>query len=52
MMRLSANAYYEDDRLPSVELCLDELFFVSELLDVLLGTKKDGMKRDTQESRR
>ncbi|HCD3310772.1 immunity 52 family protein [Enterobacter cloacae complex sp. ECC445] len=40
MMRLSANAYYEDDRLPSVELCLDELFFVSELLDVLLGTKK------------
>lgn len=40
MIRISANAYYEDIQTPSVELCLDELFYISELIDVLLGTKK------------
>lgn len=40
MIRISANAYYKDTRPPSVELCLDELFYISGLIDVLLGTKK------------
>nr|WP_242567851.1 hypothetical protein [Cronobacter sakazakii] len=49
MIRISANIYYEDAGFPKVELCLDELFYVSELIDILLGTKKDGMKKDIQE---
>ncbi|WP_242663900.1 hypothetical protein [Cronobacter sakazakii] len=40
MIRISANIYYEDAGFPKVELCLDELFYVSELIDILLGTKK------------
>ncbi|WP_075183698.1 Imm52 family immunity protein [Pantoea sp. 1.19] len=40
MIRISANAYYEDTRAPSVELCLDELFYVSKLVESLLKTKK------------
>lgn len=40
MIRISANIYYEDTRLPSVESCLDELFYISSLIDILLKTKK------------
>lgn len=40
MIRISTNAFYEDTQLPSVELCLDELFYISGLIDALLGTKK------------
>ena len=40
MIRISANAYYEDTRPPDVELCLDELFYISRLIDSLLKTKK------------
>ncbi|MFX3535318.1 hypothetical protein V6073_23985, partial [Klebsiella pneumoniae] len=40
MIRISANAYYEDSQLPDVELCLDELFYISKLIDSLLKTKK------------
>lgn len=40
MIRISVNAYYEDTQTPSAELCLDEIFYISELIDVLLGTKK------------
>ncbi|MGR7525724.1 Imm52 family immunity protein [Klebsiella aerogenes] len=40
MIRISVNSYYEDTKTPGVELCLDELFYVSKLIDVLLGTKK------------
>lgn len=40
MIRLSANVYYEDTENPNVESCLDALFYVSTLIDSLLGTKK------------
>lgn len=40
MMRISANVYYEHTEIPNVETCLDELFYVSTLIDNLLGTKK------------
>ncbi|UNK21964.1 Imm52 family immunity protein [Yersinia intermedia] len=40
MIRISTNAYYEDTLRPDVELCLDELFYISELIDGMLGTKK------------
>ncbi|HHA1725714.1 TPA: hypothetical protein ACOEB2_001860 [Enterobacter cloacae] len=52
MIRISANVYYDDTRSPDVELCLDELFHISTAIDLLLKTKKDGMKRDIQESKR
>ncbi|EOA7521227.1 hypothetical protein ACQYWF_004655 [Escherichia coli] len=51
MIRISANAYYKDTRPPGVELCLDELFYISGLIDVLLGTKKSGMRKDIQGSK-
>ncbi len=40
MIRISANAYYEDTQSPDVELCLDELFYMSTLIDSLLKTKR------------
>ncbi|WP_230680759.1 hypothetical protein [Pluralibacter gergoviae] len=40
MMRISVSVYYEDTRSPDVTLCLDELFYVSELIDTLLEKKK------------
>ena len=40
MIRISVNAYYKDTRPPGAELCLDELFYISGLIDVLLETKK------------
>lgn len=40
MMRISANVYYESTEIPNVESCLDELFYVSKLVDILLGTNK------------
>jgi hypothetical protein len=44
MIRISANAYYEDSQLPDVELCLDDLFYISKLIDSLLKTKRGGAK--------
>ena len=52
MIRISANAYYEDSQLPDVELCLDDLFYISKLIDSLLKTKKRWRERVIQESRR
>ncbi|MCE9994319.1 immunity 52 family protein [Enterobacter asburiae] len=40
MIRITASVYYEDTKDPTVESCLDELFYVSTLIDCLLGTKK------------
>ncbi|GAB5071432.1 hypothetical protein SedNR2807_16180 [Citrobacter sedlakii] len=51
MIRISASAYYEDTQSPGVGLCLDKLFYITGLIDVLLGTKKSGMRKDIQESR-
>ena len=52
MIRISANAYYEDSQLPDVELCLDDLFYIYKLIDSLLKTKKRWRERVIQESRR
>lgn len=52
MIRISVNAYYEDSQLPDVELCLDDLFYISKLIDSLLKTKKRWRERVIQESRR
>lgn len=40
MIRITASVYYEDAGVPTIESCLDELFYVSTLIDSLLGTKK------------
>lgn len=40
MIRISANVYFQEPKIASAELCLNELFEVSKLIDGLLGTNK------------
>ena len=46
MIRITANVYYEDMEVPTVDSCLDELYYISTLIDDLLGTNKCWYEKD------
>lgn len=50
-MRFSTMIYYEDNSEPNANNCLAQLHDIILSIDILLGTKKNGMRKVSQEKR-